>query len=101
MRPQSLMLDRLAQLAHLAMITMSVALSCPAALAQEASTTEAPTAEAPIDIDKVEHEEVRLVLIDVVVVDGEDRTVPGLGRDDFEVLTGGDGAASPSAPWQR
>lgn len=70
---------------HRLRLGLLAALACRVALAQEA-----PPVEPPIPIDKVEHEEVRLVLIDVVVVDREDRTVPGLGRDDFEVITGGE-----------
>jgi hypothetical protein len=40
----------------------------------------------PIDIEKLEEVEVDLVLIDALVLDRKGRTVPGLTRDDFEVV---------------
>jgi VWFA-related protein len=40
----------------------------------------------PIPSDLVERERTRLVIVDVVVLDGKDRTVPGLTLDDFELL---------------
>lgn len=45
--------------------------------------------ERPLDVDQTESVQVRLVVLDVVVVDRQGRTVPGLGRDDFEVLVDG------------
>ena len=43
----------------------------------------------PIALDKVEKERVRLMLLDVVVVDKQGRTVPDLTLDDFEVISAG------------
>lgn len=43
----------------------------------------------PIPVDKVETAKVRLVVLDVVVLDREGRTVPGLTRDDFELVVVG------------
>ena len=40
----------------------------------------------PIDLGTSEKTTVRLVLVDVVVLDRHDRTVPGLTAEDFEVL---------------
>jgi VWFA-related protein len=54
----------------------------------------APSArEEPLDLGQTEEVDVRLVLIDVVVLDGKDRTVPGLTREDFEIVA--DGEALP------
>ena len=44
----------------------------------------------PLPTDMVEKEEVRLVLLDAVVTDAEGRTVPGLVREDFEIVAGGE-----------
>lgn len=44
----------------------------------------------PLDVDVKEEVQVRLVLIDTVVVDKQGRTVPGLTRDDFEIQVGGE-----------
>jgi VWFA-related protein len=49
--------------------------------------------EAPLETDVVEESRVRLVLLDVVVLDGQNRTVPGLGIEDFEVVS--DGTVAP------
>jgi VWFA-related protein len=43
----------------------------------------------PIDVGKKESAEVRLVLIDAVVVDRSGRTVPDLTSDDFEIVSYG------------
>lgn len=43
----------------------------------------------PLEIDKIERETVRLVLLDVVVLDKDDRTVAGLTTEDFEIHAGG------------
>lgn len=43
----------------------------------------------PLDVDQTERVRVRLVILDAVVVDRRGRTVPGLGRDDFEVIVDG------------
>jgi len=43
----------------------------------------------PLDIGKQEQVNIRLVLIDVVVLDRQDRTVPDLTPDDFEVVVDG------------
>ncbi len=45
--------------------------------------------EQPLDIDKVEKEEVRLMILDAIVVDGDGRTVPDLTLEDFEVVNKG------------
>ena len=44
----------------------------------------------PVPIEKTEHAEVRLVLLDTVVVDGDGQPVPGLVRDDFEIRLKGE-----------
>ena len=49
-----------------------------------------PAADAPIDRGLEERVEVRLVLVDVVVIDEHDRTVPGLGPEDFRVTVEGE-----------
>jgi VWFA-related protein len=49
----------------------------------------AAMADEPIPVDIIEHERVRLVILDVVVVDKDGRTVPGLAREDFELTTDG------------
>ena len=43
----------------------------------------------PVDSGLVEEVEVKLVLLDVLVLDGKDRTVASLGRDDFELTVDG------------
>jgi len=43
----------------------------------------------PADIGERERVEVNLVLVDVVVLDGQGRTVSGLGRDDFQLSVQG------------
>ena len=43
----------------------------------------------PLSVDKIEEEQVRLLLLDVVVVDRDGRTVPDLTLEDFEVLSAG------------
>lgn len=45
--------------------------------------------EEPIDLDERESVNVRLVLIDAVVLDQQDRTVPDLTREDFVILVDG------------
>ena len=44
----------------------------------------------PLDLQQQEEVEVRLVLVDVVAVDREGRTVPDLTIDDFELTAGGE-----------
>lgn len=44
----------------------------------------------PIDVDQVEEVTVRLVLVDVLVLDRDERTVPDLSAADFEILYGGE-----------
>jgi len=41
---------------------------------------------SPIEVDKIEEEKVRLLLMDLVVVDKKGRTVPDLTADDFEIV---------------
>lgn len=45
--------------------------------------------EKPIDLGLVEKARVRMVILDVIVLDRERRTVPGLTAADFEVTVGG------------
>jgi VWFA-related protein len=59
--------------------------------AAEGGPTEPPA--APVASELVEEVEVRLVLLDVVVVDGDGRTVPDLTKDDFEIVVGVEPAA--------
>ncbi len=63
--------------------TALAALICGVALGRAATDT------PPIAVDLIEREHVRLVLIDVVVTDDEGHTVPGLSREDFEIVAGG------------
>ena len=44
----------------------------------------------PVESGMIEHVEVQLVLLDVLVLDRRDRTVPALARDDFELYVDGD-----------
>jgi len=48
-----------------------------------------PEPSTPVDVDQVEQVKVRLVLLDVLVLDAQQRTVPDLTREDFEILSGG------------
>jgi VWFA-related protein len=71
-----------------------VALSDGAASAKrleplEPSVTAEEEAAAPLPIDLVEEEHVRLIVLDVLVVDSHNRTVPGLTLDDFEIVAAG------------
>ena len=50
-------------------------------------TTEAP--ERPLDVDLEETIEVRMVLVDLTVIDRKGRTVPDLTPADFDVIAGG------------
>ena len=50
-------------------------------------TTEAP--ERPLEVDLEETIEVRMVLVDLTVIDRKGRTVPGLTPADFDVIAGG------------
>ena len=50
---------------------------------------EQPRVQDPLDLGQHEEVEVRLVLIDAVVLDRQNRTVPGLTVDDFEIRVGG------------
>jgi VWFA-related protein len=53
------------------------------------ATTLAQQEAPPIEVDKVETARVRLIMLDVVVLDSEGRTVPGLTLEDFEIVAGG------------
>ncbi len=44
----------------------------------------------PVRVDKIERAEVRLVLLDVIVIDSDGNPVPGLEREDFEIRHGGE-----------
>jgi len=46
-------------------------------------------AEEPVKSDVAEHVEVRLVTIDVIALDKDDRTVPGLGKESFRLFADG------------
>ncbi len=50
---------------------------------------EQPRVQDPLDLGQQEEVEVRLVLIDALVLDRQDRTVPGLTADDFEIMLDG------------
>ena len=50
---------------------------------------EQPRLRDPLDLGQREEVEVRLVLIDAVVLDRQDRTVAGLTADDFEITVDG------------
>ena len=63
-------------------LTLSSFLACPI-LAQTAAS---PETEAPVTTLKMN---VRTVLVDVVAVDKENRAVPGLTKEDFQVLEDG------------
>lgn len=65
------------------------ALAVPSLLVALAAIAQEPPPAEPIPLDMVERERVRLVILDVVVVDGDGRTVPGLGLDDFELIADG------------
>ena len=68
------------------MLSVFVVLAATVVSAQEAPPGEQVD---PIDIGGRERVEVRLVLVDVVVLDRQDRTVPDLTLDDFEVVVDG------------
>ena len=67
------------------------------AIPASAAASDAPTAnesartaaDAPLDIERVERERVRLMMLDVVVVDRRGRTVPDLTLGEFEVFSNG------------
>jgi VWFA-related protein len=44
----------------------------------------------PLDIGLEERVKLRLVLVDMLVLDARDRPVPGLGKDDFEIVVDGE-----------
>ncbi len=44
----------------------------------------------PVDVGRVERVEVRYALVDLLVLDARDRTVPGLGATDFELFVDGE-----------
>ena len=48
---------------------------------------------APVDVGQIEHVEVRYALVDVLVLDARDRTVPGLAARDFELYVDGEPVA--------
>jgi VWFA-related protein len=69
-------------ISRLLAVLLAAALPLGLALAQEREVE-------PIEVDKVEEARVRLVLLDVVVLDGKGRTVSDLTLQDFEVLAAG------------
>jgi len=64
-------------------------LVCLPTLVAQTPVAEEKTTE-PLDLDQAEEVRVRLVLVDVIVLDSHDRTVPDLTRDDFEILVDGE-----------
>ena len=66
-----------------------IAATASACLAVAGAFAYEPETAPPLDRALEEHVEVRLVLLDVVVVDKDDRTVPGLGPEDFRVAVEG------------
>lgn len=73
----------------LALLSSLVAMAAQVAAQAPPADSPVPSGEAPVEIDRVETEHVRLVLLDVMVVDGQGRTVPDLTAQDFEVMAGG------------
>ena len=53
------------------------------------STPDKPS-DRPLDLQQVERATVRLVLLDMIVLDAQGRTVPDLTAADFEVVAGGE-----------
>ncbi|MDX1387680.1 MAG: VWA domain-containing protein [Acidobacteriota bacterium] len=79
---------------RLLIVLIAFALLCvPTPHAQEQTGAADPTApteqKEPVDSGIVEEEEVRLVILDVVVVDRKGNTVPDLTVDDFAITAGG------------
>ena len=68
---------------------LAVLLAAPASRSDEQDST------PPIQVDKTERAEVRLVLLDTVVLDGKGDPVAGLEREDFELRVKGE-AFSPA-----
>jgi VWFA-related protein len=62
----------------------------PAPSAAEDPSREPGQPDQPINVDTVESVRVRLVLLDVLVVDKQGRTVDDLTIDDFEILSDGE-----------
>jgi len=77
---------RLASLAFVASLVVALSASGARPLAEEPKQQE----EAPLPSGTVEREQVRLVLLDVVVVDREGRTVADLSKEDFEIEADGE-----------
>jgi VWFA-related protein len=70
---------------------LALILALPAPAQQSDAEESAPPPASPtLDVEYREEVEVRLVLIDVVVLDSRDRTVPDLTLDDFEVIVEGE-----------
>lgn len=70
-------------------IVLNLPLLMPAQTFAQSDEPAEPTVaqeEPPLPSDLVERERTRLVLLDVVVLDSKDRTVPGLTIDDFELV---------------
>ena len=59
------------------------------AIAASGLAAGAGPAELPVDRNLSEHVEVRLVTIDVIALDNNDRTVPNLGKDAFQLYVDG------------
>jgi len=66
------------------LVAVSGSIPAPTAPTDAAEVAQQPA--TPIPIDLVEQENVRLIVLDVLVVDSKDRTVPGLSIDDFEIV---------------
>jgi VWFA-related protein len=70
------------------LLAFALALHAPA-LAQERTGSPATGEDGPLPSDLQEQVGVRMILIDVVVVDRDDRTVPDLALEDFEIVVDG------------
>lgn len=73
---------------HLVSILAGIILSTGLGALPVEKAPEAPS-QTPVDIGKAESVEVRLVTVDVIVLDKDDRTVPGLTADDFDLEVDG------------
>ena len=62
----------------------------PAADRDTSSTIPATTSGEPLDLGTTEKETIRLLLLDVVVLDKQGRSVADLEADDFDVIAAGE-----------
>lgn len=73
---------------HASLLVLALSASAIGPLAEEPQQEE-----QPLPSGTVEREHVRLVLVDVVVVDRQGRTVTDLSKEDFEIQAGGKAVA--------